>query len=248
MDISYNDRPAVYRMRAGEGRARRAGAGHAGGAPTAARGSKGAGRSSAAGRGGTGRSPRRSHHTSGLMRYAADNRIVQAVYQFTTGSTRYLFYGLVVLAVGIGLYFPVRDLYTAYRTGDILERQLEVRNDYNEVLEDKVSRLLSTEGIEDIARENLGLVMPGERVVTVTGVEADESSSGDSLTASEVENAELAVVDDAPWYIKVLDAIFFYRGVEGQVVSSAREAESEEAASGASSEGETQAEEPSSEE
>ncbi|WP_418739420.1 FtsB family cell division protein [Enorma sp.] len=182
------------------------------------------------------------------MRYAADNRIVQAVYQFTTGSTRYLFYGLVVLAVGIGLYFPVRDLYTAYRTGDILERQLEVRNDYNEVLEDKVSRLLSTEGIEDIARENLGLVMPGERVVTVTGVEADESSSGDSLTASEVENAELAVVDDAPWYIKVLDAIFFYRGVEGQVVSSAGEAESEEAASGASSEGETQAEEPSSEE
>lgn len=246
MDISYNDRPAVSRMRAGEGRTRGAGAGHAGGAPTAARGSKRAGRSSAAGRGGTGRSLRRSHHTSGLMRYAADNRIVQAVYQFTTGSTRYLFYGLVVLAVGIGLYFPVRDLYTAYRTGDILERQLEVRNDYNEVLEDKVSRLLSTEGIEDIARENLGLVMPGEQVVTVTGVEAEESSD-DSATASEVENAELAVVSDAPWYIKLLDAVFFYQGVEGQVVSSAGETESEGTASGASSEGGAQTEESSSE-
>ncbi len=248
MDISYNDRTSVSRMRAGEGRARKVGAGRAGDASGAVRGSHETGRASAAGRGGTGRNPRRSHHTSGLMRYAADNRIVQTVYQFTTGSTRYLFYGLVVLAVAIGVYFPVRDLYTAYRTGDILERQLEVRNDYNEVLEDKVNRLLSTEGIEDIARENLGLVMPGEQVVTVTGVEADESSSDDSATASEVENAELAVVDDAPWYIKVLDAIFFYRGVEGQVVSSAGEAESEEATSGASSEGETQAEEPPSEE
>lgn len=229
------------------------------------------------------------------MRYAADNRIVQAIYGFTTGPSRYVFFGLVVLAVLIGVYFPVRDLYTAYRTGDILERQLEVRNAYNEQLEGEVNRLLSTEGIEDVAREELGLVMPGEHSVTVIGIDdepaeeddgtkdpdsfpnpndasaeaedaenasddgeaskdtdskdaeqkdanaedADSKTDADSddsadeagdaeksenpTTSSEVEEAELAVVDDAPWYIKLLDVLFFYQGVEGQTVMSTGE-------------------------
>lgn len=230
------------------------------------------------------------------MRYAADNRIVQAIYGFTTGPSRYIFFGLVTLAVLIGVYFPVRDLYTAYRTGDILERQLEVRNAYNEQLEGEVDRLLSTEGIEDVAREELGLVMPGERSVTVIGIDdepaseegdgtrdpesirtsGDDASEGEDAegasgegkaadaadqkdadqkdadqkddeskadaasddsanevdaanksesptTSSEVEEAELAVVDDAPWYIKLLDVLFFYQGVEGQTVKSTGE-------------------------
>ena len=225
------------------------------------------------------------------MRSAADSRIVQAIYGFTTGPSRYIFFGLVTLAVLIGVYFPVRDLYTAYRTGDILARQLEVRNAYNEQLEGEVDRLLSTEGIEDVAREELGLVMPGEHSVTVIGIDdepaseeddgtkdpegirtsGDDASEGedaegasgegeatdaadqkdaaqkgdeskadaasddsaneagaaskseDPTTSSEVEEAELAVVDDAPWYIKLLDVLFFYQGVEGQTVRSTGE-------------------------
>lgn len=258
----------------------------------------------AARRSGGGRPPRssssrqRGSRASNFMRYAADNRIVQAIYGFTTGPSRYVFFGLVVLAVLIGVYFPVRDLYTAYRTGDILERQLEVRNAYNEQLEGEVNRLLSTEGIEDVAREELGLVMPGEHSVTVIGIDDEPAEEGDGTkdpdsipnpndasaeaedaekasddgeaskdtdpkdaeqkdanaedadsktdadsddsankaneagdaeksenptTSSEVEEAELAVVDDAPWYIKLLDVLFFYQGVEGQTVMSTGE-------------------------
>lgn len=204
-------------------------------------------------------------HRSNFMRYAADNRVVQTIYAITTGPWRFAFYGVVAAAIALSVYFPVRDLYAAYRTGDILERQLAVRESYNKTLETEVNKLLSTEGIEDAARRNLGLVMPGEHAVEVIGLEdeagdssgsadasdasADQSgnasgdegdasdaqdaastdsgasdsatgASSDPNTSAEVEAAEQAVANDAPWYIKVLDAFFFYQGVEGQTVSS----------------------------
>lgn len=204
--------------------------------------------------------PTRPRLRSNFMRYAADNRVVQAIYSFITGPTRFVFYGIVVVAIGIGVYFPARDLYAAYRTGDILERQLEIRTEYNENLESEVNLLLSTEGIEQVARERLGLVMPGEHAVNVVGADdeddadgsagtsgaaddadsddasvddaadsaSDDASDSDSssadastlTTANDVEDAEVAAAEEAPWYIKLLDAVFFYDGVEGQTVSS----------------------------
>lgn len=177
---------------------------------------------------------------SGLMRYAADNRIVQTVYHFTTGPWRAAFYAAVVLAVAVGVYFPVRDLYAAYRTNGILESQLSVRKAYNDELSKSVDRLLSTEGIEAIARERLGLVMPGEHAVNVVGIDdssdvdgasgdgsaagGDASSSSDApSTSAEVSKAEAAAQENAPWYLKVLDVIFCYQGAGDQTVSSTGE-------------------------
>lgn len=227
------------------------------------------GRGRAVNEGGRSASTRRTtgsrRHRSNFMRYAADNRVVQTIYAITTGPWRFAFYGVIAAAIALSVYFPVRDLYAAYRTGDILERQLAVRESYNKTLETEVNKLLSTEGIEDAARRNLGLVMPGEHAVEVIGLEdeagdssgsadasdasADQSgdasgdegdasgaqdaastdsgasgsatgASSDPNTSAEVEAAEQAVANDAPWYIKVLDAFFFYQGVEGQTVSS----------------------------
>ena len=217
MASERNNRPSASRPREGGDRSSRRASERA-----AATGTRGAARGSE--RAGSGATRRGSHRTSGFMRYAADNRAVQAVYQFTTGPARYAFYGLIALAVAISVYFPVRDLYAAYRTGDILERQLEVRNDYNKGLEDDVDHLLSTEGIEDIAREDLGLVLPGEHAVTVTGIDPEDTDEEDATgTSSEVEQAEQAAAEDAPWYIKLLDAVFFYQGGEGQTVASTGE-------------------------
>ena len=211
------------------------------------------------------------------MRYAADNRVVQFIYSLTTGSTKPFFYAAVVVAVLVSIYFPVRDLYSAYRTGIVLEQQLQIRSAYNEDLESRADSLLSTEGIERAAREDLGLVMPGERVIDVVGLDEGSSSegeasstSGDSaagddsasgtasgsasddsegqagegaadsasseddasadggesagqdgpMTSTDVEQAEQAVLADAPWYIKMLDALFFYQGADGQAVAS----------------------------
>lgn len=234
-------------------------------------------RRSAARRGASSRtSPRRST----FMRYAADNRVVQFIYSLTTGSAKPFFYAAVVAAVLVSIYFPVRDLYSAYRTGIVLEQQLQIRSAYNEDLESRVDSLLSTEGIERAAREDLGLVMPGERVIDVVGLDEGSSSEGDAsstsgdsaagddsasgtasgsasddsegqagegaadsasseddasadggesagqdgpMTSTDVEQAEQAVLADAPWYIKMLDALFFYQGADGQAVASSGE-------------------------
>ena len=158
------------------------------------------------------------------MKYAADNRAVHAIYEFTTGRTKPLAIALVILAILGGLYGPMRDCYVAYRTGDILARQLQVSERYNKSLQSDVSKLLSKEGIEDEARSKLGLVMPGEKQLEVKGLDGDSSSdssdASSSLTASEIAKREAEVAAEAPWYIKVLDTVFFYSGVDGQEVSS----------------------------
>lgn len=170
-----------------------------------------------------GRSSSRATRTN-FMKYAADNRAVRAIYEFTTGRTKPLTIALVILAILGGLYGPMRDYYVAYRTGDILARQLQVSERYNKSLQSDVSKLLSKEGIEDEARSKLGLVMPGEKQLEVKGLDGDSSSdssdASSSLTASEIAKREAEVAAEAPWYIKVLDTVFFYSGVGGQEVSS----------------------------
>ena len=226
------------------------------------------------------------------MRYATDNKVVQTIYAVTTGPYKYALLLLLIVVVGLSLYFPIRDYYVAYRTSDILARQLELREEYNERLEIDVDQLLSTEGIENAARENLGLVMPGEKRIDVVGSVGDGSdasdaegddaanagdasagdasgtegadgsggdgsdangsadadadnaaSSGDGdaadgsgdnadnadasaavpTTSEELREAEEAVANDAPWYIQLLDTIFFYQGIDGQKVASTGE-------------------------
>ena len=252
--------------------------------PSAAQGSArtraAAGRGSAA----SARAARTEARRGALMRYASDNRVVRAIYTITTGPYRLFFYLGVILVVGLSLYFPLRDLYTAHRTGEILRQQQEIRDAYNEKLQGEVNKLLSTEGIEDTARENLGLVKPGETAIDIVGLDdeepepaedaegadaaadadtpdaadttadadnpdatntdaaADAAEQGDAAgadaagepdaaapepetpaeptTSAEAEAAERAVVEDAPWYIQLLDAIFFYQGTSGQKVTS----------------------------
>lgn len=124
-----------------------------------------------------------------LMKYAADNRLVRAVYHFTT-AYKPLFIALVAVAVAIGVYFPVRDLYIAQRTESILQQQLEIRKKYNNSLSKEVKKYLSQEGIEDTARKELGMVMPGEKTITVQGLDDDGTDSDGSSSVTGTESDE----------------------------------------------------------
>ena len=169
------------------------------------------------------------------MKYANDNRVVRAIYAITIGPQRVLFYAVVACALLAYAYGPVRDLYVSYRTGDILAKQEAIQQEYKDGLETEVESYLSEQGIEEAARKQ-GMVMPGERSITVTGdgsstdsnsQDSTSSSSADSgalTTASQVEAAEQQVYADAPWYVKALDRVFFFSGVEGQAVVSAGDA------------------------
>ena len=172
------------------------------------------------------KSSRPSSRLSGsdFMRYANDNAVVKAIYDFTHGSLRPLFIGIVVALALVSLYFPVRDLYVAKRSSDILAKQVEIRQQYNDEMKKDTDKWFSEEGIKDSARD-LGMVMPGEKRIEVQGLDEDSDSSS-SKKSSNVKNAsEVAkeieeVGKDAPWYIQALDMLFGFNGVEGQTVVS----------------------------
>lgn len=173
------------------------------------------------------RSSRPSSRLSGsdFMRYANDNAVVKAIYDFTHGSLRPLFIGIVVALALVSLYFPVRDLYVAKRSSDILAKQVEIRQQYNDELQKSVDKLLSEEGIKDAASEDLGLVMPGEKKIDVLGLDDDSDSSSSKKSSNAKKASEVAkeieeVGKDAPWYIQALDMLFGFNGVEGQTVVS----------------------------
>lgn len=176
------------------------------------------------------KSSRASSRLSGsdFMHYANDNAVVKAIYDFTHGSLRPLFIGIVVTLVLVSLYFPVRDLYVAKRSSDILAKQVEIRQQYNDELQKSVDKLLSEEGIKDAASEDLGLVMPGETKIDVLGLDDDSGSSSSSKSSNAKKASEVAkeieeVGKDAPWYIQALDMLFGFNGVEGQTVASSGE-------------------------
>lgn len=176
------------------------------------------------------RSSRASSRLSGsdFMHYANDNAVVKAIYDFTHGSLRPLFIGIVVALALVSLYFPVRDLYVAKRSSDILAKQVEIRQQYNDELQKSVDKLLSEEGIKDAATEDLGLVMPGEKRIDVRGLDDDSDSSSSKKSSNAKKASEVAkeieeVGKDAPWYIQALDMLFGFNGVEGQTVASSGE-------------------------
>ena len=172
------------------------------------------------------KSSRPSSRLSGsdFMRYANDNAVVKAIYDFTHGSLRPLFIGIVVALALVSLYFPVRDLYVAKRSSDILAKQVEIRQQYNDEMKKDTDKWFSEEGIKDSARD-LGMVMPGEKRIDVLGLDDDSDSSSskkssNAKNASEVAKEIEEVGKDAPWYIQALDMLFGFNGVEGQTVVS----------------------------
>ena len=173
------------------------------------------------------KSDRPSNRLSGsdFMHYANDNVVVKAIYDFTHGPQRALFIGIVAALALVSLYFPVRDLYVAKRSSDILAKQVEIRQQYNDELQKSVDKLLSEEGIKDAATEDLGLVMPGETKIDVLGLDDDSDSSSSKTSSNAKKASEVAkeieeVGKDAPWYIQALDMLFGFNGVEGQTVVS----------------------------
>lgn len=164
---------------------------------------------------------------SDFIHYANDNAVVKAIYDFTHGPQRGLFIGIVVVLVLVSLYFPVRDLYVAKRSNDILAKQVEIREQYKDEMKKDTDKWLSEEGIKDRARE-LGMAMPGEKRIEVQGLDDDSDASSSQKSSNAKKASEVAkeieeVGKDAPWYIQALDMLFGFNGVEGQTVASSGE-------------------------
>ena len=175
-----------------------------------------------------------------LVRYATDNAVVRAFDTFTTGAYRFAFYAIVVLVAGASLYVPLRGWYVAERSKEIKNNLYEQQLAINAREQETVDKLLSQEGIKDIARSKLGMVEPGEVSGVVVGLDDQKAADEDAATANDTaasakgegaasdaasgdEDAQNAAAGAgnakgqdadaqaaAPWYQNVLDAVFFF--------------------------------------
>lgn len=96
-------------------------------------------------------------------------------------------------------FYPTLKLqYAQSRENAMLSAELQGIKERNADLRKQVERLKTPEGVEDAARESLGLVRPDENLYVVTGVE-------ETKTADPIQRAEKSRED---WWVPVLDALF----------------------------------------
>lgn len=98
------------------------------------------------------------------------------------------------------LYGPTRDYYVAMRSGQDLQARLEAVDQQNELLREDIGRLQSEEGIEDEAARR-GYVKDGDTPVITENVPKEDQTA----LVGDIE-----LEDTRPWYVKVLDVVFFY--------------------------------------
>lgn len=112
--------------------------------------------------------------------------------------------GLVVVLAIAMLYFPAQDYYLAVRENERLADELNENVARNEQMQTRVNNLQTQEGIEDEARARFGLVLPGENLVKVVGV--DDSTQSDFATPAEVPRG--SGQNTHTWGTDLLDRIF----------------------------------------
>ena len=110
---------------------------------------------------------------------------------------------LVLALIGWVFYPPMKIQYQESREQMRLEAELESLKERNDALSAQVQRLQTPEGVEEVARESLGLVKPGENLYLL--IDPDEETST-PLPASPDEE----VVQESLWY-GLLDLVFGVR-------------------------------------
>jgi hypothetical protein len=113
----------------------------------------------------------------------------------------------VALVLAIWVLYPAFQLqYLQERQKATLEQELAGLQERNEALLAKVERLKTPAGVEEVARESLGLVKEGEQSYVVTEGEATRAPEPD--VAAQTRSV---TTPDAPFFTKALDFIFGIR-------------------------------------
>lgn len=110
------------------------------------------------------------------------------------------------LLLGWAFYSPLKIHYQESREQARLEAELESLKERNEALNAQVERLRTPEGVEEVARESLGMVKPGENLYLL--VEPDESGEEPAASPAPMSAEEAA---SRPVWTVVLDFLFGVR-------------------------------------
>ncbi len=108
-----------------------------------------------------------------------------------------------LLVLSAWAFYPVARLqYVEERQVSRLETELKGLQDRNTELRSQVDRLKTPEGVEEVARENLGMVKEGENLVVV--LDGDESIRP---PVTEPDTAHIPAEESSMWQ-RALDAVF----------------------------------------
>lgn len=109
----------------------------------------------------------------------------------------------VLLIVGAWSYYPVARMnYQEQREKERLQVELESVRERNASLREQVERLKTPEGVEEIARESLGLVKEGENLYVVL-----DGTDTPTVAAVTPGNTDTVQGDSGLWR-RALDAVF----------------------------------------
>lgn len=111
---------------------------------------------------------------------------------------------LVIAAIAWSFYPVMRVQYQEERNRAALQEELEGLQARNDRLRAQVDRLKTPEGVEELARENLGMVKEGENLYVVT--------DGEEATAALEVDSEASVQPQTSAWQKVLDVLFGFDG------------------------------------
>ncbi|MDQ3029578.1 MAG: cell division protein FtsL [Actinomycetota bacterium] len=130
----------------------------------------------------------------------AGSRSVNGLRQATSGDRPYVVGLFVLIAVlAIMLVAPARSLTAAADRADDLSAQRSLLTERADELERRRQQLRDPEEIELLAREQLGMVRPGEIPYVVTSPQGD----GERL---ELDGRATLASDSVPWYRRLGEA------------------------------------------
>ncbi|MBU4556054.1 MAG: septum formation initiator family protein [Actinobacteria bacterium] len=112
----------------------------------------------------------------------------------------------ILVVIAAWSFYPVaRMQYCEQREKQRLEVELASLKERNSKLRAEVDRLKTPEGVEEVARENLGLVKEGENLYVVLDEQQPESTT---TAAPDTAPTAAAIAGDSSSWQRALDMIF----------------------------------------
>lgn len=115
-------------------------------------------------------------------------------------------------AVMLFLYPTAQQVYIESREESRLQAEYDALTQRNEAMQERIDYLKTDEGIQDVARTQLGWVKEGETAVVVEGLETSDEE--DSVVNIQIASGSIPAPQT--WYSSVLDALFGYSGGASQ--------------------------------
>lgn len=109
-----------------------------------------------------------------------------------------------ILIFVLAVYMPAKNFYIAKRAQERLQVEYQQNIEHNAALQERVESLQTDAGVEDEARKNMGLVMPGEHSIKIVGASQAVRPKDENIKRIEKGSGRAEV----HWWTRLLDFVF----------------------------------------